>query len=91
MLGRECALCVEPTLVTTGDDVNQCAQLIKQNRLDGTWGDTRHRMMLTTCFLVGRKVRERQREGERSSIDVTEYLFDGFERQTKGVPELLLV
>lgn len=30
---------MEPSLVTMGDDVNQCATLLKQNQ-DGTWGYT---------------------------------------------------
>jgi len=95
-------LYVEPTLVTTGDDVNQCAQLIKRNRMDGTWGYSASDVV--DYLLSDWKKSQRKAEKGRarvnpnrwgySSIDVAEYLLDGFEefeRQTKGVPELMLL
>ena len=89
-------LYVEPSLVTLGDDVNQCASLIKQNA-DGTFGysasDVVDYLLSDWKAKKGVDLVNPARWGY-SSTDVANYLlseFDEFHKQTRENAALVMV
>ena len=86
-------LCVEPSLVTVGDDVNQCASLIKQKQ-DGTWGYSASDVVDYLLSDWEESQRQNPCRWGYSPTDVADYLlteWNEFQKQTKEVPELLSV
>jgi len=98
----EKALYVEPSLVTTGDDVNQCASLMKKKQ-DGTWGYTASDVidyLLSDWEESQGKVQKRNEDLVNpvrwgySSTEVADYLLLGwneYEMQVRQVPEQMLL
>eukprot|EP01083_Nonionella_stella_P092523 259041_1 len=98
----EKAVYVEPSLITSGDDVNKCASLMKQNE-DGTWGYTASDVvdyLLSDWIESQRQVQKDKEERVNpvrwgySSTEVAGYLLDEwneYEKQVREVPAQVLV
>ncbi|KAL7548984.1 hypothetical protein ACHAWF_012257 [Thalassiosira exigua] len=88
---------VEPSLITTGDDVNLCTLLLKQNQDDGTWGYSASDVIdyLLSDLKTSREELNKEKVNPvrwgYSATDVEKYLlseWNEFHRQTREVPEL---